>query len=89
MNVQYPCSKIDSLHLHDHYSTPTDDPKLRPSIFDLVEKLIEPNGFVLRSLKLEYYRSSIIKVTEFLGKLDKLSLKSLHLKVQGNFEESD
>ncbi len=85
----FPATKLDSLNLHDHYLPPSDDPKLRPRIFDLADKILAPNEFRLRSLKIDYYRNSIERLLEFLQNLDKTELISLHLVVFGNYEESD
>ena len=89
LETPFPQTKIDSLHLHDHYLPPTDDPRIRPRIFELGLKIIEPNKYSLRCLKIDYYRSSIEGLVCFLERLDKATLKTLHLVVSGNFEESD
>ena len=55
----FPPNQIDSWVLHDHLSPSSDDPFLRPSILRLVEKIIEPNDFKIKKLKLKYYRRNI------------------------------
>ncbi len=67
----------------------SDNPILRPNILRFVEKIIEPNQYQIRKLKLKYYRRNIESVNTFLQKLDKSTLRSIKFIVQGNFEESD
>ncbi len=80
---------IDNWVIHDHLSAMSDNPILRPNILKFVEKIIEPNQYQIRKLKLKYYRRNIESVNTFLQKLDKSTLRSIKFIVQGNFEESD
>jgi hypothetical protein len=80
---------IDNWVIHDHLSAMSDNPILRPNILRFVEKIIEPNQYQIRKLKLKYYRRNIESVNTFLQKLDKSTLRSIKFIVQGNFEESD
>ncbi len=80
---------IDNWVIHDHLSAMSDNPILRPNILKFVEKIIEPNQYQIRKLKLKYYRRNIESVNTFLQKLEKSTLRSIKFIVQGNFEESD
>ena len=80
---------IDNWVIHDHLSAMSDNPILSPNILRFVEKIIEPNQYQIRKLKLKYYRRNIESVNTFLQKLDKSTLRSIKFIVQGNFEESD
>ncbi len=50
--MEYPRSKIESVIVNDHLGLNTDDTKMRPSVMEMVERIIEPNGYKIKKLKI-------------------------------------
>jgi len=89
VEIDFPPNLIETFILHDNLGSMTDDPRLRPNIVSLVEKIIEPNAFKIKNLTIFAFRRNLKTITEFLRKIDSSHLRSLTLTLDGSQEASD
>lgn len=56
---------------------------------DVANLILQPNAFQLKHLTLYFFRRNLARVNTFLSTLDRGTLTHLHLKLEGNIDESD
>jgi hypothetical protein len=61
----------------------------RPSTIELFDKLIIPNNYKVRVLTVNFFRSNLIKLINFLSKLEKNELRKLTVGFEGGFEDGN
>jgi hypothetical protein len=88
VEVTYPENMVQSLIVHDHLMSMSDDPVMRPNIVSLIEQM-RPNEFRVNKVTLYVYRRNLQTINNFLRVLDKDSLRSLEVIFEGNHEASD
>ena len=88
VEVTYPENMVQSLIVHDHLMSMSDDPVMRPNIVSLIEQM-RPNEFRVNKVTLYVFRRNLQTMNNFLRVLDKDSLRSLEVIFEGNHEASD
>ena len=88
MEISYPENKVQSLIVHDHLMSMSDDPVMRPNIVSLIQQM-RPNDLRVKKVTLNVYRRNLSTIIKFLRVLDKDYLRSLDVIFEGNLESSD